>query len=1137
MNLYYMIKLKLYAMKIILFYIVATTSIYGQEVSDTFDPSLSVFSASPNVSQINKYIEQPVNYSTGIPQINVPIYVVNQGNIQVPITLDYHAGGIKVSQEASNVGLGWSLNAGGVLSREIRGIIDDFKRDHRFGGVMYATKTLVDIAEIPPGYENQDQEQIFYEQLKEVDHETDLFSYSLPSINGQFVYSQEDQKFYELEKSNNKIEYETESTSIQRIYQWTIKDSDGTKYIFGEETDNTLEAPLYCETNFRNYFGSNSLPSVTYTEPIGIVSWYLRKIIDKNGNEINFEYGTNNGVEYVNRNPQFSDGGFGNHTGIYNKVTVNEKYLKKITFKEGYVDFIYSTEPRNDLKNSKKLSTIKIYERNFQTNQSSLIKEVELNHSYFDYVVTNGANHPENIYNYSRLKLNSVILKGNLSNSDEIIYKFEYDPTLLPQKFSYSQDYWGGYNGKDNSNLTPPATFYSYVHNSYTNHGNENIERQVEKDYVTAGILNKIIYPTGGYTKYYYEPNTVSDFTYLGGFYNTSDVIFIRNIKNPYKLNEFLFEYNVHNQGGGNCSKVPVDVGTFRWNIVCPFIVNNRLQSQFRIIDELTSYTCPEGSVQTDIDSYPGIDPETGEPQVLCNFRPPRFQYPNGMSIENWLFLEPGEYNMIIPFNGSPQILDPIQERASVQVKLHVKEDETPEKRVIGGVRVNKIENYDTNDTLLSQRIFQYEFNEGQSIVSSGKSILPRFGIYESIYVRNLINYSTPINREVFYMSDININSLATNKVAYNKIKEEFVNALNPLEDYSKIYHYNNSSYRFTNNFYREENPFVRKFHEMDISWNNKLKEEEIIDENNNLLNHAIYTNQQNTGKEIFSGFRIHDMSMEFDGNLFLRSRFIIDYKNYSSYSTLEETEVLQYSQNNNIEAVTKYNYSGANPLLVSSQTTTTSLGEELKTEYKYPQDLLTGYDQSTLMNGLVAKNMLSTPVITKTYNGVTQLTEQQTRYKDFGSGQILPEFVYLKKGSTSFENKITYNRYDSKGNLEQYTLADGTPVSIIWGYNGQYPIAKVEGKTYTEIASLAGTLQTASNNGTLTAGSFESLRSLAGAVVTGYIYQPLVGVTTIIQPNGQKETYEYDSFGRLMHVKDGQGNILRQIDYNYQQP
>ncbi|SMC92224.1 YD repeat-containing protein, partial [Moheibacter sediminis] len=206
--------------------------------------------------------------------------------------------------------------------------------------------------------------------------------------------------------------------------------------------------------------------------------------------------------------------------------------------------------------------------------------------------------------------------------------------------------------------------------------------------------------------------------------------------------------------------------------------------------------------------------------------------------------------------------------------------------------------------------------------------------------------------------------------------------------------------------------------------------------------------------------------------------------------------------------------------------------GETLRTDYSYPQDGL--HWQTGIMNQMIEKNMISTPVIVKTYNNGTILSEQLTEYQVVNTDQILPHHVYTKKGSNNLEKKITYNSYDALGNLTQYTLENGTPVSIIWGYNGQYPIAKVEGALYSSLSTYISTLQGASNTGTLTAGSFDNLRNLTGAIVTCYIYKPLVGVTTIIQPNGQKEIYEYDGSGRLMQVKDHNGSILKKMDYHY---
>jgi YD repeat-containing protein len=46
----------------------------------------------------------------------------------------------------------------------------------------------------------------------------------------------------------------------------------------------------------------------------------------------------------------------------------------------------------------------------------------------------------------------------------------------------------------------------------------------------------------------------------------------------------------------------------------------------------------------------------------------------------------------------------------------------------------------------------------------------------------------------------------------------------------------------------------------------------------------------------------------------------------------------------------------------------------------------------------------------------------------------------------------------------------------------------------------------------------------------------PLIGVSTITDPKGEKMTYTYDSLGRLQFVKDNRGNILAENLYNYKQ-
>ena len=83
---------------------------------------------SPEAAAFSKYGNIPVSPHTGVANIEIPLYTIKVRDITVPISLSYHASGIKVSEEASRVGLGWVLNCGGIISRNIVNK-DDFIND------------------------------------------------------------------------------------------------------------------------------------------------------------------------------------------------------------------------------------------------------------------------------------------------------------------------------------------------------------------------------------------------------------------------------------------------------------------------------------------------------------------------------------------------------------------------------------------------------------------------------------------------------------------------------------------------------------------------------------------------------------------------------------------------------------------------------------------------------------------------------------------------------------------------------------------------------------------------------------------------------------------------------------------------
>ena len=85
----------------------------------------NVIPPSPNATSFNKFIDIPVGHYTGVPNISVPIYTLSLPQLNLPISLNYHAGGLKVAEKSSWIGAGWSLNAGGSINRTVRGLADE----------------------------------------------------------------------------------------------------------------------------------------------------------------------------------------------------------------------------------------------------------------------------------------------------------------------------------------------------------------------------------------------------------------------------------------------------------------------------------------------------------------------------------------------------------------------------------------------------------------------------------------------------------------------------------------------------------------------------------------------------------------------------------------------------------------------------------------------------------------------------------------------------------------------------------------------------------------------------------------------------------------------------------------------------
>ena len=142
---------------VFIFLLFSTQSAFAQQATvEGFKTNVSP--KSPEAAALFKFIDVPVSEHTGIPSINVPISSISSGSLSVNVSLSYHASGNKVAEIPNWVGLGWKLNAGGMISRKVHGLPDeanvglgfiDFRKQYTYSQVDRAVNSARSIRDEP----------------------------------------------------------------------------------------------------------------------------------------------------------------------------------------------------------------------------------------------------------------------------------------------------------------------------------------------------------------------------------------------------------------------------------------------------------------------------------------------------------------------------------------------------------------------------------------------------------------------------------------------------------------------------------------------------------------------------------------------------------------------------------------------------------------------------------------------------------------------------------------------------------------------------------------------------------------------------------------------------------------------------
>jgi YD repeat-containing protein len=466
------------------------------------------------------------------------------------------------------------------------------------------------------------------------------------------------------------------------------------------------------------------------------------------------------------------------------------------------------------------------------------------------------------------------------------------------------------------------------------------------------------------------------------------------------------------------------------------------------------------------------------------------------------------------------------------------------------GLRVKSIINFGFDNNLLSKRYYSY---------LNGKSKISK-SFFQSRNVKTILYF---VPTELYWQSETtyNIETIdnnsylispgfeGVNSVGYDsvevkdldesgndkgKIQTQYYNFPNtPFIVQGQCFSMPSISFKTNEN----GNPLIKRVYDK----NNLLLRQEEFEYNFYISNIDYGVKIQNLGVEIMKSHPVY---------LGVGRTFVYSYDNYNycdaslygcypiySYETrLKQKKEIDYYNGNPVEKTTDYSYN--NRRFLQSETTKSSDDTVLSKQTFYSFDRLNEPNMYELAFG---ENNFSAVVDVSSYRNGAKLNHFKNAYlKDTSTNDlILTKEVFSSKGNNSFERKVIYDSYDDKGNITQYTQEKGIPVSIIWGYNKTEIIAKVENLRLDSLPSgLVDSLQSVSdtNDEAALLVALQNFRSSLSpnTMITTFTHKPLIGVSTITDPKGDRITYSYDSYNRLKEVKDKDGNILSKNQYHF---
>ena len=1143
---------------------------------------------SPQVEAMMRYDNSSVNLNTGTVSLTVPLVEFDDPDFDLDVSLTYSSDGFKPLQPDNYVGMGWRLDCGGVITREVRGIPDEFigfpAAPGRYGyeknvsGYLAMSQATADILldadstwldshlRQTPVSDEGDWEAIVYMNDSWTELSPDVFRFSFGRHSGMFIMDGNNALVSSDTGQNYKIEFGSFSrrpgnmNSDDVTMSITITTDDGYQYIFGGKYDaieyTALRWSDITSEGLEDHMTHMTFPALDalqakigkrYNEP---TAFHLSKVIAPNGRELIYRY--HDWVpDSIHSEPEMFilDHSRLPETGVENLMK-SYSVTPSLTAK-GLETDVEQLELSYSLTKTALISSIESDTQKIEFTYGShanpffcLDRHATSGDYIYEYISECGARldnvilrHSEKCLQESTMsyKKNDARLKlESVDNSRTGKYIFEYYPCNMYRSLTMDIDKWGYWNGRGSNRYFRPDTdaTINWERMEYNKAEGDRNREPSGKD-VSANMLESVTFPTGGSISYEYQPHDYA--RYYEQSYETSYVPQIMTTTTSRELagGARLFK-EIHNDG--------MDSNLYRTRVY-----------EYSLEDGRSS-----GTLKTEGENYMGmfvvkynIIDDKGHAEVL----PDDYELTYSNSLSGHQILRSNgigghiEYSQVseYDYNGSlmgfkadsvfrlsASTLEDLPETGVIHVSVGTSgQNEHLSSWTISGV-----------SSMSAGTEASFEIRDQYGIVVKSKT----FGTsVETIYIDPIKEFPAGnymIHYEVGKMSQF---TFTADYPKRNRIGDSMHRKVSRFSDTPLVYedrHFKpydrvEAEHPLFNQIYETNSrQFLDRYYSKPVDYSGlggKLLCEEYYDSEGKLIK-KVSNEYQTFHSGNAATINYYPVVPYSTTNCYYQVLRIPAYRTMPVSQTI--TEFDEYGAQFEKKDTYIYNAEGYMETSISHD----SGSKDVYVTYTYPSD-----HSDEVSSTMVSLNMLS-PVITKTYREDDSeiIYRTETSYKLLDNMTESPNtrsMPVIDSVKDTYGNKVPvlrtiYRSYDCYGN-PTWIISDNRNNVYLWGYSGRYLVAIVENATEQEVMSVLDveSLSEISVMTTPDIGLGSRLRSsLPNSLVTSYTYLPGAGMSSQTSPDGQTIYYEYDDKGRLSYIyrKDGDvKSIIEKYDYN----